>query len=284
VPSSVIPPDADVVVEDELVEELSDELEPDPPQPASASVASATTTNPANAGRFLLSILLLTSSDDTRTRTAHARTTVTAVDVLKLGPGLWRWTAYHEEWRQEVGCVYHETPDGVVLVDPLVPGDEEARFWKALDRDVKRAGSPVHVLVTVFWHARSSREIVERYGARLWSHPGQLRRIKNRAGEPSDVFEIGDRLPGDVKAFDTGRSGEVLFWLPRHRALVAGDVLLGSPLRLCPKSWLPRDLTREQLAQNLRPLLDLPVVRVIVSHGEPVLRGGRKALAAALEL
>jgi hypothetical protein len=28
----------------------------------------------------------------------------------------------------------------------------------------------------------------------------------------------------------------------------------------------------------LRPLLDLPVARVLVSHGDPVLRNGRAAL------
>jgi hypothetical protein len=33
----------------------------------------------------------------------------------------------------------------------------------------------------------------------------------------------------------------------------------------------------------LRPLLDLPVEMVLVSHGEPVLRDGRNALARALK-
>ncbi len=57
-------------------------------------------------------------------------------------PGLWRWTAYHEEWKEDVGCVYVETEDGVVLIDPLVPPTDTAKFWKALDRDVKRAKGP----------------------------------------------------------------------------------------------------------------------------------------------
>ncbi len=279
------------------MEELSDELEPDPPQPASASVASATTTNPANAGRFLLSILLLTSSDDTRTRTAHARTTVTAVDVLKLGPGLWRWTAYHEEWRQEVGCVYHETPDGVVLVDPLVPGDEEARFWKALDRDVKRVGGDVHVLVTVFWHTRSARAVRERYsrpapapakpaGARIWAAARGERAIARRAGAVTDPFRPDDPLPGAVVALPTARANEVVYWLPGERTLVPGDVLLGDGsggLRLCPRSWLPERTSLADLASSLRPALELPVERVLVSHGEPVLADARAALGAALD-
>jgi hypothetical protein len=40
---------------------------------------------------------------------------------------------------------------------------------------------------------------------------------------------------------------------------------------------------RRELREALRPLLDLPVELVLVSHGEPVLEHGRAAIAAALE-
>jgi hypothetical protein len=33
----------------------------------------------------------------------------------------------------------------------------------------------------------------------------------------------------------------------------------------------------------LRPLLDLPVESVLVSHGAPILSGGKQALATALD-
>ena len=39
---------------------------------------------------------------------------------------------------------------------------------------------------------------------------------------------------------------------------------------------------RAGLARLMRPLLELPIERVLVSHGEPVLRDGRAALARAL--
>jgi glyoxylase-like metal-dependent hydrolase (beta-lactamase superfamily II) len=207
------------------------------------------------------------------------------VDVLQLAPGLWRWTAYHEEWRQEVGSVYHETRDGVVLVDPLVPGDEEARFWNALDRDVQRTGGAVHVLVTVFWHTRSARAIHERYRARVWAPARGEKAIARRAGAVTDAFRPDDPLPGGVVAAPTARANEVVYWLPGERTLVAGDVLLGDAsggLRLCPRSWLPERTSVALLAESLRPLLELPLERVLVSHGEPVLTGGRAALEAAL--
>jgi hypothetical protein len=39
---------------------------------------------------------------------------------------------------------------------------------------------------------------------------------------------------------------------------------------------------QRELREALRPLLDLPVEMVLVSHGEPVLGGGREALAKSL--
>ena len=209
------------------------------------------------------------------------------MDVLEIAPGLWRWTGYHEEWRQDVGCVYVETAVGAVLVDPLVPPEDTARFWKALDRDVKRARGRVHVLVTVFWHARSTSAVVERYDARVWAPTGCRAAVARRTGVVTDAFRPGDALPGGIEACRTARTTEVVFWIPEHSALVAGDVLLGDGKRgvkMCPDSWLPSGKTRRDLAASLRPLLDLPVRRVLVSHGDPVLTGGGRALARALEI
>ena len=84
------------------------------------------------------------------------------------------------------------------------------------------------------------------------------------------------------------RAGETTFWLPDVGTLVPGDRLLGDEaggLRVCPDSWLGylrSGLTGAELRVLLRPLLDLPIERVLTSHGEPVLSRGREALAAAL--
>jgi glyoxylase-like metal-dependent hydrolase (beta-lactamase superfamily II) len=199
------------------------------------------------------------------------------MDVRELRPGLWRWTAEHPEWGHaehwgpDVGSVYAELSDAVVLVDPLVPADDEARFWEALDRDVERSGNPVHVLLTVHWHERSVETVLERYGATLWrpEAKGELPQ-----GAAAVVVEGADWA-------------EAAFFLEPHRALVVGDLLIGSDGGIeLPVKWFPvaeQDWVRTELKADLRArLLDLPIELVLVSHGEPVLEDGRQALERAL--
>jgi glyoxylase-like metal-dependent hydrolase (beta-lactamase superfamily II) len=178
-------------------------------------------------------------------------------------PGITRWTAQHEEWGKDVAAFAVETKDGLVFIDPIDPPPE--------------LGTPAHVLLTVFFHARSAGSL----GGRVWAPVSLVRRLKNRGVAVTDPFELDDTLPGGIKAFETGRSGEVLYWLPEQKALVVGDVLLGSPFRLCPKSWLGQ-ASLDDLQAALRPLLELPIEQIYVGHGEPVLSGGRDALAALL--
>lgn len=187
------------------------------------------------------------------------------MDVTQLAPGLWRWTALHpdwnegDDWEREVGCVYYEAPDATVLFDPLVPPESEDRFLRALDRDVERRGLPVSILLTVPWHRRSKDEFATRY-------------------------PVATAPPAGVEPFPVPEVDETLWWLPGERALVAGDVLLGAAggIAVCPDSWLDGRSSPSSIRAALRPLLDLPVELVLVSHGAPVLRDGHAALAAAL--
>jgi glyoxylase-like metal-dependent hydrolase (beta-lactamase superfamily II) len=199
------------------------------------------------------------------------------MNVQELRPGLWRWTALHPEWEHaenwgpEVGSVYAELPDSLVMVDPLIPADEEGTFWAARDRDVERLGLPVHVLLTIHWHERSVATVLDRYKATLWrpEEKGEL-----PTGVHAEVVRGSDWV-------------EALFFLEPHRALVAGDLLVGADGGVqLPIHWFPKG-EREWAEQNLKPelrerLSALPVELVIVSHGEPVLENGADALRRAL--
>jgi glyoxylase-like metal-dependent hydrolase (beta-lactamase superfamily II) len=185
------------------------------------------------------------------------------VNVSELAPGLWRWTAPHPDWKdgntweRDVGCVYYEAADATVLIDPLVPPERE-RFFEALDRDVERRGLPVAILLTTPWHERSTGELTERYGA---------------GSSPPAGAEAVLALP-EVE--------ETLWWLPAQRTLVAGDVLIGAPDGVNVQYGLEGETSPTAIRTALRALLDLPVERVLVSHGEPVLEDGRAALERAL--
>jgi hypothetical protein len=189
------------------------------------------------------------------------------VQVQEIATGLWRWTGLHpawtpadggpEGWEQEVGCYFYEAPEALVLFDPLVPMEDRDRFFEALDRDVGRSDKPVRILLTVDSHRRSSADLAKRYGG-----------------------TIGE-LPADVEVAQSAWN-ELVFWIPAHHALVFGDVVLGSGRGLrVPRAWIG-DEHYEEVLEGLRLLLELPVERVLVTHGEPVLERGREALAAAL--
>jgi hypothetical protein len=191
----------------------------------------------------------------------------------EIAPGLRRWTAWHEEWEEGVGSVALESRDGLILFDPLDPPPDLSR--------------PEHVLLTVFWHGRSTRGLK---AGRVWASSRSARPLRNRGVNVSDVFRAGDELPAGIEAFQTARANEVVFWLPDQRAVVVGDVMLGAgarpratqdPLRLCPERWLGK-ATHDDLRATLRPLLERPVELVLTAHGEPVLTGGRAALEKVL--
>ncbi|MDX6493960.1 MAG: hypothetical protein QOH02_1895, partial [Gaiellaceae bacterium] len=203
------------------------------------------------------------------------------MDVHELAPGLRYWYAPHPEWRPDddwpegVLCAYFESTDALVLIDPLVPRGEEDEFWQALDGDVERLGRPVRVLLTTPWHDRDTLLIVDRYGADVWAHP-------EAQWKHDPVLTTTEAVPAGVEALlpDGNEEGQACFFIPEHRTLVAGDLFSGtggvfhvyvSPDEPNPEAylaWLPR-------------LLELPIERVLIAHGEPVLENGLTAIRKA---
>lgn len=210
--------------------------------------------------------------------------------MQEIAPHLWHWTAPHPEWKprhaeggqgwgQIVSSYALVADDVLVLIDPQVPAHEAdaARFWEALDRDVE-AHSPPAIVLTIFWHARSAEEIADRY-------PGST--ILAPADTPegqvphTHTYDAGDELPAGVRARGVSRLGELVLYLPSHKAVVFGDVVLDG-VRLLPDSWLRNDMTKQDVADALRPLLDEDIELVLLTHGGPVTEGAREKLELAL--
>jgi hypothetical protein len=198
------------------------------------------------------------------------------VSAQEIAPALWRWTAPHPDWspnaaagssadwEQHVGSVLYELEEVVVLIDPLLPLEGRASFLGWLDERV--AERAVSILTTIRWHRRDRDELAARY--------------------PQDGGRAWNAVPQGVSPKPLRGAGETLYWLAGAEALVAGDRVIADGrggLRLCPESWLGDvRIDRAGLAEIMRPLLELPIERVLASHGAPVLHDGRAALARAI--
>jgi hypothetical protein len=63
----------------------------------------------------------------------------------------------------------------------------------------------------------------------------------------------------------------MVLWVERQRAVVAGDTLVdfGNGLEMNARWLQQQGVTREQVVEGLRPLLELPVEHVLATHGGP---------------
>jgi glyoxylase-like metal-dependent hydrolase (beta-lactamase superfamily II) len=203
--------------------------------------------------------------------------------MIELEPGLRYWYAPHPAWRpyenwpEGVLCAYYEAADALVLFDPLVPRGEEDKFWRALDGDVERLGQPVRVLLTGPWHARDTTLVVERYGADVWAHPEAL-------WKDHPVLTTTAELPAGVEAIlpDGNEEGQAFFLIREHRTLVTGDMFSGTG-GVFHVFVSPDEPNPEAFVASLHQLLELPIQRVLIAHGEPVLSDGVARIREALE-
>ena len=209
----------------------------------------------------------------------------------QLASGLWRWAGRHPEWHPgrfgaEVASFALVAGEDLLLVDPLL-ADAEAPVLEVLDG--LAGGREVHVLITIGYHVRSGERLRARYDGRLWGPPN----CASRLDEPErlEVLEPRTEGPGGAQALRIGKPvrGERPLWLPSHRAIAFGDALVTTPegdLRLWAQQTVDerrRRFYRDRFAPTLAPLLELPVERVLVTHGAPILQDGGAELRRALD-
>jgi hypothetical protein len=201
--------------------------------------------------------------------------------VEELADGLWRWTARHGdwhpgEWGAQVASFALDAGDVTLLIDPLVPDDE---LLRRLDDVVH---GPVAILITIPYHTRSAESLSEHYGATIHGHPAVAKRLRKARVEPID-----GELPGGARAYPIGRPRrhEMPIHLPSHKALAFGDALVTTPdgdLRMWTTSHDRDDWYRERFVPTLESMRRIDLERILVTHGEPILRDGSAALEAAL--
>ena len=209
--------------------------------------------------------------------------------MRELATGIWCWEAPHPDWagpenealRERLAATSgtpNEAARGVVssyairddgrllLFDPLaVPSEIEGLA----------AGRETVVVLTNPWHERDTRNLVERLGLPVFTPPPDegspdVAWLFHGDSDSAHLYSAGERLSVGVEAFPGRLPNDLLLWVESHRAVIAGDTLVdfGQGLEI-PVEWLPPDVTREQVAEGLRPLLELPVELVLATHGGP---------------
>jgi hypothetical protein len=202
---------------------------------------------------------------------------------------VWHWQAPHPAWDGEEGwpelvssCAIELGRD-LVLFDPLaVPEELRTRATAVVltapyhERDAHGLGLPVHTPPADTW-----QDWVDKFGI----DPDRVRGMESedlawlRAGEGEGHFHGPGSWPFGIHAYAGREDNDLVLWLPAVNVLVCGDSLsdLGEGLEI----WLGgrKNVTREVVAERLRPLLELPVELVLPAHGAPT---DRAALERAL--
>lgn len=222
--------------------------------------------------------------------------------MRELQPGLWHWQAPHPEWTseqwwpQEVSSYAMDDGARLLFFDPLGVPDELLEL--AADREPA-------IVLTAPWHERDAKSLVARLGAPVYTPPpdtaedlvrkynvdparlppdwqsSDVAWLLAEGGGEAHLFGAGDRLPIGVEAFPGRSSNDLVLWVESRRAVVCGDALVdfGRGFEI-PKEVLEHGSTREEVAEGLRPLLELPVALVLPAHGAPT---DRAALERALD-
>ena len=210
--------------------------------------------------------------------------------MREVRPGVWHWTSLHpdwdaEQWWPEVVSSYAiELGDDFVLFDPLdVPAELHERATAVVltapyhERDARALGLPIHTPPADTWE-----DWVEKFGV----DPDKVRGMESedlawlRTGEGEGHFHGPGEWPFGIHAYAGREDNDLVLWIPAVNAIVSSDTLSDFGDGLGIQMGGRKHLTPEQVAERLRPLLDLPVELLLPAHGEPMDRAALERVLA----
>ena len=197
--------------------------------------------------------------------------------MRELQAGLWHWQAPHpnwtpaEPWPQVVSSYAIDDGARVLLFDPLAVPSEILEL--AADRELV-------IVLTAPWHERDTKRLVERLGVPVFVPPPDtaddlMRKYgitpEQAAGGSPDIawllagdsgavhlYLAGDRLPIGIEALLGREQNDLVLWIDSIGAVISGDTLVDFGRGLEINEWLRGGVTREEVAERLRPLLERP--------------------------
>jgi glyoxylase-like metal-dependent hydrolase (beta-lactamase superfamily II) len=195
-----------------------------------------------------------------------------ATQLRRVTATLHSWAAYQPDWQIHFHSYAVVEPDGLVLIDPTLPAP-------GVRAELEKIGPPLAIILTNAHHDRAADWFRKTYAIQVYASEKAPTDCDIKIDVP--VLD-GERLPGGLQAvFLPGVSpSEMALHAPG--LLMLGDALLHKPtgLELMPAEFIEDSKAYRQALEKLRKLdYDL----VTFAHGEPLLTGGKTALANFLK-
>ena len=195
----------------------------------------------------------------------------------EIARGIYTWTAFHDNIKQDVSSYYVEP--AATIIDPKLP--PEGLSWFE-GRNVER------VVLTNRHHYRDSDRVHERFGVPVLAVELGRHELEDKPG--IEFFDWGDEVAPSITAHpvDPSWPDEGVLHIafgPGLLAIADGVMHYGDDLHFVPDEHLGDDpeRTKELLRHGYGRLLDLEFDSLLLSHGSPVLGGGKEALKRFVE-
>jgi glyoxylase-like metal-dependent hydrolase (beta-lactamase superfamily II) len=189
----------------------------------------------------------------------------------KFSDRLYSWQVFNDEKKLNFNGLYLRPSEDWILVDPPSLSETEIIF-------IEKTGKPRKIYLTNKHHTRASSEHRKRWGSTLFIH----KRDQPLMEIPVDgTFSDEEILEKELKVIGIPHSktpGESAFFWSNTRTLIIGDAVIGKPAGAL--SLLPDEKFKDpKLArQGLTVLRELPVERLMVGDGIPILENAGTVL------
>jgi hypothetical protein len=193
--------------------------------------------------------------------------------MREIFPGVWHWTAFHQNIKAPVSSYYVE-PAGL-LVDPMLPPD-------GVDALAERE-RPQQVVLTSGNHTRDARSFADAFGIPIVTSREGAERLDGALDV--ETHGDGDDIAPGVRAIQLGVLSPdeyALHITVSEPAIALCDGLhhYGDELGFFPDDLLGDDPERVKagLRQKLRTLLERDFDHLLFAHGDPLVGNGKSTL------
>ena len=192
---------------------------------------------------------------------------------------VYTWARFSEEHRLNFNgwFILRQHPlFGNLSIDPPPPSEADLDQMKSL-------GGVQQIVITNRNHVRWSRELQQRFGAKIGMHAADASTVDLAVDHQ---FEDGHMVAGFLHAVtvpNNKSSGETALHWPERKLLILGDALIGKPsgwlTLLAPEKYADVALAKE----GIQTLLGLEFDAILLGDGEPILKNGKEAMERFLK-